>query len=80
MLKDTNNLDGRLDWLVWLDQIVGTLVFIGGLAAMLWNLRAVWRGARRWPARVWSVVLALSAVVVLWTALACKLISFGTNF
>jgi len=25
-------------------------------------------------------VLALSAVVVLWTALACKLISFGTNF
>ena len=80
MLKDNNNLDGRLDWLVWLDQIVGTLVFIGGLAAMLWNLRAVWRGARRWPARVWSVVLTLSALVVLWTALACKLVSFGTNF
>jgi CubicO group peptidase (beta-lactamase class C family) len=80
MLKDNNNLDGRLDWLIWLDEIVGTLVFIGGLAAMLWNLRAVWRGARRWPARVWSVVLALSALVVLWTAVACKLISFGTNF
>ena len=25
MLKDNNNLDGRLDWLVWLDEIVGTL-------------------------------------------------------
>jgi len=25
-------------------------------------------------------VLTLSALVVLWTALACKLVSFGTNF
>jgi CubicO group peptidase (beta-lactamase class C family) len=80
MFKNNNDLDGRLDPLVWLDEIFGSLVFIGGLAAMLWNLRAVWRGERRWPARIWSVVLTLSAVAVLWVAAVSRLISFGTNY
>jgi hypothetical protein len=47
---------------------------------MLWNLRTVWRGGRRWPARVWSVVLSVSAATVLWVAVVSKLISFGTNY
>jgi CubicO group peptidase (beta-lactamase class C family) len=80
MLKNTNNLDGRLDALVWFDEIFGTLAFIGGLLLMLWNLRTVWRGGRRWPARVWSVVLSVSAATVLWVAVVSKLVSFGTNY
>jgi CubicO group peptidase (beta-lactamase class C family) len=80
MIKNNNNLDGRLDALLWLNQLFGTVVFIGGLTAMLWNLRTVWRGARRWPARVWSVVLSLSAATVLWAAVVCKFIAFGTNY
>jgi CubicO group peptidase (beta-lactamase class C family) len=80
MFKNNNDLDGRLDWLVWLDEIFGTLVFIGGLLAMLWNLRKVWGGERRWPARAWSVVLSLSAASVLWVAIVCRFISFGTNY
>jgi len=80
MLKNNNDLDGRLDPLLWLDEIFGTIVFIVGLLAMLWNLRSVWRGARRWPARVWSVVLSVSAAAVLWVAMVCKLTSFGTNY
>ena len=80
MIKDNNYLDGRLDPLMWFDQILGTLAFIGGLIAILWNLRAVWSGERRWPARLWSVVLSVSAVVVLWVALVFKLVHFGTNF
>ena len=80
MIKNNNYLDGRLDGLLWLDEVFGTLAFIGGLIAMLWNLRAVWAGERRWPARVWSVVLSVSALTVLWVALAFKLVHFGTNF
>ena len=56
------------------------MAFFGGLALMLWNLKAVWGGQRRWPAKVWSVVLVISAGAVLWVALACKLLSFGTNY
>jgi hypothetical protein len=80
MIKNNNYLDGRLDGLMWLDEIFGTLAFIGGLIAMLWNLRTVWAGERRWPARLWSVVLSVAAVTVLWVALAFKLVHFGTNF
>ncbi|HEX4388986.1 MAG TPA: serine hydrolase domain-containing protein [Steroidobacteraceae bacterium] len=80
MLKDTNNLSSRLDWLLWLAEIFGTIAFIGGTALMLWNLKTVWQGARRWPAKVWSVVLSVSALGVLWAAFAFKLISFGTHY
>jgi len=80
MLKNNSNLNGRLDPLLWLDQIFGTVAFIGGLLLMLWNLRAVWRGARRWPAKLWSIVLCVSAAAVLWVAVAGKLLSFGTNY
>ncbi len=80
ILKDTNYLSARLDPLLWLAQIFGVVAFFGGVAAMLWNLKEVWSGRRRWPAKVWSVVLLISAGAVLWAALACKLLSFGTNY
>ena len=80
MLKNTNNLDGRLDPLIWFDEIFGTLAFFAGLALMLWNLWTVWLGERRWPAKVWSVVLTISAVTVLWVALAFRLVSFGAHY
>ena len=80
ILKDTNYLNGGLDPLLWCAQIIGAVAFWGGLAAMLWNLKEVWGGRRRWPAKVWSVVLVISAGAVLWTALACKLLSFGTHY
>ncbi len=80
ILKDTNNLSSRLDPLILFTQLLGVVAFFGGLALMLWNLKAVWGGQRRWPAKLWSVVLVISAGAVLWVALACKLLSFGTNY
>jgi CubicO group peptidase (beta-lactamase class C family) len=80
ILKDTNSLSAHLDPLLWFAQIFGAVVFFGGVAVMLWNLKEVWRGSRRWPAKTWSVVLVISAGAVLWAALACKLLSFGTNY
>jgi CubicO group peptidase (beta-lactamase class C family) len=80
ILKDTGTLGGRLDPLLVLAQLLSIVAFIGGLAAMLWNLLAVWRGQRRWPAKTWSVVLALASVFVLWVALICKLLVIGTDY
>jgi hypothetical protein len=40
----------------------------------------VWNGARRWPARVWSIVLVLAALSVAWIALVFKLIHFGSSY
>jgi hypothetical protein len=35
---------------------------------------------RRWPAKLWSVVLALSATVILWTAFVFKLLTFSVSY
>jgi CubicO group peptidase (beta-lactamase class C family) len=80
ILKDTGTLGGKLDPLLILAQLLSIVAFIGGLAVMLWNLIAVWRGARAWPAKTWSIVLALSAVFILWVALVCKLLVVGTDY
>jgi len=80
MLNDLNNLSARFDSVVHLAQVFGAIVFIGGFVAMVWNLVVVWTGRRRWPARLWSVVLALAALVVLWVAFAFHLIGFGVNY
>jgi CubicO group peptidase (beta-lactamase class C family) len=80
MLKNADNLSAKFDSTVRFAQIFGMIAFIGGFALMLWNLFVVWNSTRRWPAKLWSVVLAISAFVVLWVAFAFKLISFGLNY
>ena len=81
MFGDLNNTTSAFDGIIRFCQAFGTLGFVGGLLLMLPNLRAVWGDAkRRWPARLWSIVLVLSAAVVLWFAFAFHLISWGVNY
>jgi CubicO group peptidase (beta-lactamase class C family) len=80
MLTDLNNLSTRFDSMIHLAQVFGAIVFIGGAAAMLWNLVVVWTGRSRWPARLWAVVLMLASLAVLWVAFAFHLIGFGVNY
>jgi CubicO group peptidase (beta-lactamase class C family) len=80
MFKDFNNLTSKFDSNVHFTQLFGILAFILGAALILWNLWTVWSGKRRWPAKLWSIALALSAIVVLWVAFAFNLIGYGSNF
>lgn len=80
MFKDFNNLSAKFDLTVRFAQVFGVIGFLGGLALVLWNLRTVWSGQRRWPAKAWSIVLVISAFVLLWVALAFNLFSFGIYY
>jgi CubicO group peptidase (beta-lactamase class C family) len=80
MVSDLNNLGASFDPMVHLTQAFGAVAFIGGFAAMVRNLVVVWAGGRRWPAKLWSGVLVLAALVVLWVAFAFHLIGFGVNY
>ncbi|MBS0579469.1 MAG: beta-lactamase family protein [Proteobacteria bacterium] len=80
MLKDYNYLSTRSDWLVHVAQVFGIVAFLGGFYLMLRNLRAVWGGKRRWPARLWSIVLVIAAGTVVWVGFVFHLMSFGTNY
>jgi CubicO group peptidase (beta-lactamase class C family) len=80
MLTDNTNFGGGMDLLLLTTQLVTIVACCGGFAAMLINLRAVWTGPRRWPAKTWSVVLSVSALTVCWAALVFKLMSVGVNY
>lgn len=40
----------------------------------------VWKGKRGWFPKTWSVLLLLSALTILWLAVAIHLISFGADW
>jgi CubicO group peptidase (beta-lactamase class C family) len=80
MLKDTAMFSASMDLLLLTAQLFGIVTFFGGLVLILINLRAVWTGKRRWPARTWSVVLSISALTIVWAALVFKLMSVGVNY
>jgi len=62
-------------------RFVTLVVLIVGAVVALWNAAVVLgSGQRRWPAKVWSIVLAVSCVITLWVGLVFKLAGFGGNF
>jgi hypothetical protein len=61
-------------------QVLSLLAFGGALAAMLWNAWCVWSGTRRWPAKIWSIVLVFSCLSLLWVAVTFHLIGFSVDY
>jgi hypothetical protein len=80
MFNDFNNLTNKFNGNIRFAELFGILAFLIGSAFIAWNLWTVWKGARRWPAKTWSIVLALSAFIVLWVAFAFNLFSFGIYY
>jgi CubicO group peptidase (beta-lactamase class C family) len=72
--------DGSLDWQIRLLQIGGTIGAFGLAALALWNLQRVWQGVRSSFSKLWSALLVLAALSILWMMLAFHLISFGTYY
>ena len=80
MLKDNTKLTAAFDPVLGFVQVFGSLAFLGGLALMAWNAWVVWTGKRRWPAKCWSIVLLVSALLVLWVAGVGKLLGLNLNY
>ena len=59
---------------------IGDAMILGGLAVFVWYLVQVWRGRRSRWAKVWSVLLVLAGIVVVWVGFAFHLLDFGTNY
>ena len=80
MFSDLNKTTSAFDPVLRFAQIFGFIGFVGGFALTLWNLKAVWTGPRRWPAKRWRVQLAFSAFILLWIAFVFHLIGWGVNY
>ena len=74
------DLSGTYDWLLFTVQILTPIALFGLLALAVWNLWLIWRGKRGWFSKLWSVLLVLASVMLLWVALGFNLIGFGTHY
>ena len=71
----TAELDGQLR----LAQFAQVLLY-AAIGLSLWNLVTVWTGARSWFGKLWSVVITLSLLVVLWFCAVGGLLSLDLSY
>ena len=73
-------LGGPLDPLLITVQLLTPIALLAYLVLSGWNLRQAWLEKRGWFSKLSAVALLLSAVILMWVAVAFRLISFGTNY
>jgi CubicO group peptidase (beta-lactamase class C family) len=69
-----------LDLFLYILQAFTFIAFVGGVGVVLWDLWLVWRGKRRWTSKLWSVLLLVATLTVLWVGWSFNLLSFGANY
>jgi len=79
-LQQLEFLSPRIDPLLLAMYALSIVAYLGGAAAMVWSAYVAWTGRRPWLARLWTTVLALAALTLLWTAWLFHLMSFQTNY
>jgi len=80
LLSDFSSMNGELDGMLIALRIATPLILIALLGVAVWHLWLVWKGAPGKFSRFWSVVLVISATVLLWIAIVFHLIGWGTAF
>ncbi|MEO7206239.1 MAG: serine hydrolase [Steroidobacteraceae bacterium] len=76
----TAMLGPSLDPWLFLMHLVSIVGYVGGAIVLIWAAAIAWTGRRRWPGKIWTSVLALSAVVMLWMAWVYHLTSFTSRY
>jgi CubicO group peptidase (beta-lactamase class C family) len=80
MLESYKLLSSTLDSWIFVLQLLSLVVFFGAAGIGVWNVLVVARGPRKWYAKTWAFLIALSLIVALWVALAFHLIAFDVNY
>lgn len=80
MLSDIGNLASAFDPALIAAQLFGWLAFVGGGAIAAWNVAMVFRGRRHWSAKLWSIVLLLAFLTLIWIGAVFRLLAIGTNY
>ncbi|HVK41972.1 MAG TPA: serine hydrolase domain-containing protein [Phenylobacterium sp.] len=80
-VSDLEAFSGRLQPAIAALGLAGPVLIALSLAAVIWNAVRAWSRARpAWAARIWSLVLVVSVVVVAWTIVVFRLFGLNSHF
>lgn len=77
MFSDFKYMAPGIERWVFVLRLVTLIALVIGALTALWNAWVVLRSQRRWPAKLWSLLLAISFLTTLWVGLIFKLAGFG---
>lgn len=80
MMSDYSLMTSSTDVWIHVIRVFALLVFVAGTAIALWSAWVVLRSRRRWQAKVWSVLLALSCLAVLYFGIVFHVVGFSANY
>lgn len=80
LFASLDRLTASMDPILWLLQIAGAIVFVGAVGIAAWNAWLTWKDGRRWTRKLWSVLVLLATVVVLYVAHTFGLLSMTTSY
>jgi CubicO group peptidase (beta-lactamase class C family) len=80
MLNDLEMTGPGTDVAINALRVIALLVLPAGAVLSAWNAWHVLRSSRRWLAKLWAVLLALSCLFVLWVGLGHHVIGYGAYY
>ncbi|MEZ0471775.1 serine hydrolase domain-containing protein [Luteimonas salinilitoris] len=80
MMSDLEKLSADTDVVFNLMRLLALVVLPLGALAALWNCWKVLRSQRRLLAKLWSIVLALSCLFLLWIGISHHLLGYGAYY
>lgn len=80
LFANLENTAGAFDAFMLILQIVGLIAFIAAVAITGWNAWLTWRDGRKWTAKTWNTLIAVSSCLLLYVAFTFKLVSMTVNY
>ncbi|WP_116091111.1 serine hydrolase domain-containing protein [Sphingomonas crusticola] len=80
MFSNLKNLAGAFDTILLLLQVAGAIIFVGTVAIAGWNLWLAFRDRRKWTSKLWSLLVFLAALLILYFAIRFHLMTISTRY
>ena len=80
MLENASLLSAKTDLWMWLIQILGAVILIGAVAVSGWNAWLTWRGGRKWTGKLWSALVLLACLQLLYVAYTFGLLAMTVDY
>lgn len=79
-LSSATLLTSVADGWLWFVKLLSIVIFPGALGIAAWNAWLTWRDGRRWTRMVWSLLLLLATMVILYAAAVFHLMTPSVNY